>query len=552
MSTKRNEKGTSRRGFLQASAAASAVLAAHLWLPRRARASAPAPVKRVIVVNGYGGVRWNATFDGQPMPAQNPWGLANDPTKGAWNAAIASQLGGVKAPTWGFSRMLLQKPLAMNASTKDWPSVLAHLGSDAYYNLARPALPLWGGAQLGNMADLAGSIAVVRNSQNPGGQFDGDHASAQHTLMTGKRSGQIGVVTAMQYGLMQALGPAAFQNFYPLPAVSLAAATWSLGIDKYAGARPVFLSSATALPTVDPGKSVAAWGRAAEQIVDGDYQLDRQAYMGQSVADFVNDKAAGDLHVSQLVDPSLHLSVLPKVGGSPAYGTTTAGAPVTNDMLDQCFGLSSVNAIAGDPLFDVFAALNNTTASAATWSLTQNSFGLAGALAVRLLQWGSPIVSLGLGNFDTHSYEVVDPLNKRTHPTQVGMLARVLTGLELALQQIADPQDPKASLWDSTVIFVCSEFGRGDNNVATGFNTPDGANDGGSGHFPQAGWPVLGGPVAAGGKLITQTGGGYLPQSSIYTTILKGMGADTVGGSGGGYLVESDYPIIPGLLAGVA
>jgi hypothetical protein len=134
-------------------------------------------------------------------------------------------------------------------------------------------------------------------------------------------------------------------------------------------------------------------------------------------------------------------------------------------MLDQCFGLSSANAIAGDPLFDMFAALQSTTTP--SWMLTQNSFGLAGALSVRLLQMGSPIVSLGIGSFDTHSYEVVDPQNKRTHPTQVVQLGRMLTGLELALKKIADPQDAAHSLWDSTVIFVCSEFGRGDNNVAS-------------------------------------------------------------------------------------
>jgi hypothetical protein len=46
--------------------------------------------------------------------------------------------------------------------------------------------------------------------------------------------------------------------------------------------------------------------------------------------------------------------------------------------------------------------------------------------------------------------------------------------------------------------------------------------------------------------------GGFLPQSSIYTTILKGMGGDTVGANGDQpYLTESDYPIIPGLIAGV-
>src|SRR5579883_318058 len=119
-----------RRQFMKSVGVAGAALATTLWLPRRARASATGSVKRVILVNAPGGVRWDASFDGQRDPKRNPWGLLS------W-----SLVGSGAPPSWGFSRMLLQRPLPQNAT--DWSGVVyPYLSSDdpAHYNLARVPL----------------------------------------------------------------------------------------------------------------------------------------------------------------------------------------------------------------------------------------------------------------------------------------------------------------------------------------------------------------------------------------------------------------------------
>ena len=520
---------------------AASALAATVWLPRRARSAPSAPIQRVLIVNAPGAPRWTASFDGQSDAKRNPWGLL------PWTL-----VGRGAQPAWGFSRMLLQKPLVQTAT--DWAgAIFPYLTSDdpTHYNVVQPALTknaAWKGALLPSFADLAADVAVVRLTGNPGGQFDGDHASARHTLTTGYRSGQVGLATAMHYALREQLG-AGFDQRYALPAVSIGEPAWSFGVGDFAAARPIFLTSATSLPTKDPGQSLAPWGKKAEAELDAAFQASRQAFMAQSASDFINDKSAGDAHVSQLVAPALHLATPPAAGAaSPSLGTLTDGTtPVTNDMLAEAFGLSSDWAPAGDITFDAFAALNGPSP---TWTVTQNPFALNGAVAVRLLQLGAPLVSLSVGNFDTHSYEVIDPQAKHPQTVQVVQLARLLCGLAFTLRNIADPQQPGQSLWDSTVIMVCSEFGRGGPNIGSnGFNSPSGQNDGGSDHDMFSGWPILGGPIAASGKLLTDSAnGGFYHQNRVFTTLLKGLGVDDANNA---YLPYGTFAPIPGLVRGV-
>ncbi len=532
---------STRRGFLKTAGLAGAALATSLWLPRRARGGSAAPIKRVVIVHATGAVRWTASFDGQTDVTHNPWGIL------PW-----SLVGRGAAPKWGFSRMLVQRPLLMNAA--DWAGVIyPYLSSNdpAHFNVNQATLtsPGWNSALLPTYADIAGDVAVVRLTGNPGAQFDGDHASASHTLFTGYRSGQIGLGTVLNRALKDQLG-SAFDTLYPLPAVAVGQAAWSFGVGDYAAYRPIFLTAPTGLPTTDPGQSVAAWGRKAEQDLDTAFAASRQSFMNQAVADFINDKAAGDAHVKQLIDPSLHLYTTPAAGAAPAtLGTLSDGTtPVSNAMINEVFGVSSDLTPAGDILFDAFGAAQSTTMP--TWTASTNPFGLSGALAVRLLQIGAPIVSITVGSFDTHSYEVIDPQAKHPQTVQVVQLARILTGLNFALKHIADPQDPTKTLWDSTVVITCSEFGRGGGNIGpNGFNSPSGQNDGGSDHDPFCGWPIFGGPVVAGGALLTDTAnGGFFHQNRVFTTVLKGLGIDDAHNP---YLPYGTFAPITGLIAGI-
>jgi hypothetical protein len=533
---RRAPSALTRRAFLQTIGAGAAAWAVTCLRARRSLAAQPS-IKRVVIVHAPGGVRWTASFDGQLDVRRNPWGVL------PWSVVARG-----RAPAWGFSRLLVQKPLWQTAT--DWTgTIYPYLASDdpAHYNVAAPLLPSWQGAPLPSLADLAASIAVVRVGGNPGGAFELDHASASRALYSGSPSGQAGLVTVLHDALRRQLG-AETDRRYPLPAVTVAQPGWSLGTGELAPARPIFLTSAAELPSEGADQAVAPWGSAAEAELDRAFAGSRCASDAQAAADFINDKAAADAHVAQLIDPALKLYERPS-GASPALGTLVDGAtPLTNDMLAEVFGLSSAQAPAGDLWFDIFAGAQSSAQP--TWSAADNSFGLSGALAVRLLQVGAPIVSITVGAFDTHSCEVVDPSERRPGTTQVPALGRLLAGLAFALARTADPSAPGASLWDSTVVFACSEFGRGGDDVGSnGFNSPNGSNGGGSDHDAWSAWPILGGPVGAGGQLIADSqNGGFFHQNRIFSTLLKGLGVDD---GNNPWLPYGTFAPIPGLVRGV-
>ncbi|MSP59895.1 MAG: twin-arginine translocation signal domain-containing protein [Myxococcales bacterium] len=354
-----------RRQFLK-TAAGGAALAATLWLPRRSRGTPlPGTVRRVILINATGGVRWSASFDGQADVRRNPWGLL------PW-----SLIGAGAPPGWGFSRMLLQKPVTAAA---DWnTAIYPYLRSDdaAHFNLNRPLLNQWNGARLPHFGDLAGQVAVVRVTENPGGQFNGDHALADRAVTTGYRAGQVGIVTVFQHALKQQFG-AAFDGFYDLPAVTIGQLPLSFGVGPFTASRPIFIGHPTLLPTLDPGRAAAPWCRALESDRDGAFRDARPADATQAAANLIHDKASGDAHVGQLVHPALHpASASPDGKPSPSLGMLTDGTPLSNDMLGELFGRSAAMAPPGDIYRDAQAAVGRpswtplartTSASARRW-----------------------------------------------------------------------------------------------------------------------------------------------------------------------------------------
>src|SRR5262249_9670306 len=124
--------------------------------------------------------------------------------------------------------------------------------------------------------------------------------------------------------------------------------------------------------------------------------------------------------------------------------------------------------------------------------------------------------------------------------------ARMFAALEFALKSTIDPNDPNATLWDSTVVVATSEFGR-----ESGVYSPSDTTGGGSAHGPWSGWPVFGGPVATagqGGKLLTDSkNDGFFHQNSVLTAVLRGMGVEEANSP---YLKFADFPPIQGLFKG--
>jgi hypothetical protein len=436
----------------------------------------------MIVVNARGGVRWSASFDAHADLQQNPWGVL------PWSEIV--QRGA--APAWGFSRMLVQRPLSRRAVGVDVRPYLAS-SDPADYNVSRPTLqhPGWRGARLPSYADVASEVAMARVKADPGGPFVGDHRSAQHLLGTGYREGRTGIVTAAH----QALQRRRVSGAEGLPAVAIGQSAFSLAGGEVSAARPLVLRRA--LDLAGPGA------------------------------------AAGP----RLADPALRLAA-PSTGDT-ALGALVDGGPLTNGMLAEVFGLGSALTPPGDILFDAFGAAQGR--SDPTWKAAENDFGLQGALAVRLLQLGAPLVTLAVGGFDTHTHEALDPTGRHSHAAQVVELARMLAALRFTLGNVADPGLAGRSLWDTTAIVVCSEFGR--SGVVDGFNGPAA----GSSHDPWSAWPVLGGPIAAGGRVLAdpRAEDGAFHQNRVFSSILQSMGVD---GGPGAHLPLHAFPPIPGLL----
>ncbi len=517
--------GMSRRSLFQLAGAGGL----SLLLPKTARGEGPSgPVKRVIFVTCGGGIRWTCTWDGQADLAINPWGNAS------WGALGSSK----PAPEWGFGRMLMQKPVVQG--TTDWSgTVLPYLRSDSNYNTQRSALTTWSGKTVPTIADVAHETAIVRVNNNPSGDVNLDHNAAGAALYTGSTAwGSAGIVTAIYDGLKRQMG-ANLDGYYNLPPVVIGdASSFGAGVGAYAGSRPLQMWSATSLPYRDTTAKVSKWGRRAETRLDAAFAAGRPTFAGDKVADLANDKVGADRHGSKLLNPVLKVGQYPDESLGNVHGTLTA---MTNRMLGELFAIKSDVTPAGDILFDAYRSNGITT-----WD--RDEAGYNAAFSVRLLQMGAPMVAFSIYNlFDSHAGEVTGD-NRGSHAMGIIQVSRMLGALELALKSTTDPMNTSATLWDSTVVFVCSEFGR-----PGGFNVGDGGtNGGGSDHGPWSAWPIMGGPVVqsgAGGKIVKSTAnGGFYHQNQFYTTLMAGMG---IASEHSTYLQYFDYPPIGGLFQGV-
>jgi hypothetical protein len=515
----------SRRSFLKAVGAAGIAGAAHLWLPKTARAAGPAgSIKRVVLMMCGGGVNWANTFDALP---NSPWGIAS------WGALAATG----PAPEWGFGRLLMQKPIVETST--DWPAAASYLTSDSNYNLRRSVLASWGGATTPTIADVAREIAVVRVSNNPGLTPNLDHGQAGSFLFTNSLGvGEAGMATVLYHALKQQMG-ANFDAYYKLPAVAFDQGLgFAIGAGTYAASRPMLLQGSQSLPSRDPTASVSKWGRAAETLLNQAAAKDRPSFTSDRVGDLIADTSTAERYGAPLLSPVLHIDSQPAEALGTRFGTST---PVTNAMLRELFAVNSSETPAGDLYFDLATSHQKT-------SWTNDLVGYSAAFVIRLLQMGAPIVAMGANDLlcDHHSGMVFGD-TRGSHAYHLGRVGRTLGALEFALKNIADPADAAKTLWDTTVVVVCSEFGR----PAT-FNIANGANGGGTDHDGANAFVVMGGPVVAagaGGKLLKDSvNGGFFHQTRFFTSLLAAMGTKPADST---YLSFAELPPIPGLFQGV-
>lgn len=514
----------SRRHFLAGTAAATAATWAGggltLWLPRFARGAGTGSIRHVILVYLNGGVRWMSSFAASDNIRMNPWGRL------PFDLAPPDQREHTRTTgtPWPVSRLFHLKPMSPRDHT--FAQAYAKLSSTdpSHYNFNQPELRRWPGSpKLPSFCSIAHELSVVSCDAYPGGPALVDHLSGQQNLFTGSIAGTVGMATLFNKVL---------QGRTRLPAIAVNSPGFALGLGSYAQARPLVLQSAMALPTSDPGKGMSDWARKYEGLLDASAVGGRPGFVQQAIENFALDKQQGDDNIRTLVENSLKLTTAPL---ETTFGTLLTGEPVTNGMLREALGVSSSDIDAGDILNDAYKAVGQAPyqmGGAPGW--TNNPFGLSGALAVRFLQYGSPVVAFSLGAFDTHSGELIDP--SRTLPNQMVQFSRMLAGLEFALKRIADP-DTGGSLWDTTVIVAGSEFGRQGGGIQ-----PNGFNTGmGSDHSREQFFPVMGGPLKQTGQLLTDGGGKAFHMNSLWTALLEGMGATST------YLPGDKFPPIPDL-----
>jgi hypothetical protein len=299
--------------------------------------------------------------------------------------------------------------------------------------------PSWGG--LAPNGKIPGIEQVAKNFSILGavnhdtvGFRAGDHTDEVPRMGTGYYgSGAPGAVTVM----WRALSP----SNPPLPAVSIGYYGWAGGAFGYASGEwlqyaPVAVDSFQ-LPvgaTLAPKPTYAL-----EDAIDGKLRAGIDGRAGGMVDGYLGLKAALRAYGPVLTQPTLHLN------DSANLGASVGG--ITNQMLLEAIGNIVTPTAVGDPE------------------------GVSVALALRMLQMGSPVAMVGLGGFDRHSQEM------ELGPDLYTRYARMLAGIYFALSNIQDPAGG-GSMLGSTLVVTTSEFDRAVNagSSPSGFNAGDGSD----------------------------------------------------------------------------
>lgn len=156
----------------------------------------------------------------------------------------------------------------------------------------------------------------------------------------------------------------------------------------------------------------------------------------------------------------------------------------------------------------------------------EGAWGLDTAFALRLVQMGVPGVSVMRYLYDSHSDE------KTLFPMDAADIGRQLAGMHFLLHRMTNANGQP--LWNRTVVIMVSEFSRDNTEPTTGFNSADGSDHNGSPASRNQCWPIMGGPITAGGKRIGQldpntlatVGGPATSVRSVLSTLLDVLGID--------------------------
>jgi hypothetical protein len=418
-----------RRGFLSMLGATAAGVA---FLPAlrssRAEPGAGAKARRLLVLNLVGAVRSSAAFHASSLQRYNPYGL------------ISGQ----------------STPFALG-------SLLDDNAADAAYTLGTA----WQGARLPRLREIANQFSVLGTWS----VTRGDHTRSRIEEPTGSATGQDpGLLTRVAAGLAGAAG-----RDLDIPPFHLEAATLfgnSPGaLGRYA---PVELASFESLPS-SATEDARAQSRTGNRFAANDAMRARfdeprvaaRSGRGRLVAEtyMLHKRAARSVGV-RLSQPDI--AVGSEDADTAMLGTVrlaSGNVPLTNAMLREAM----LSCVGPDPD-----------------GSPQRTIAIDAALAVRLLQLGSPAVVLEIADFDFHSGE------RSEGPPLYRFLGRLWATLQWLLSRIPDPSG-EGTLLDRTLVTAFSDFGR--DGVDGGWNGGEGSDHGVDASCFYLAHPVMGAGV---------------------------------------------------------
>jgi hypothetical protein len=280
-------------------------------------------------------------------------------------------------------------------------------------------------------AATAFAIIAACDHAPDGSARAGDHTDDTPRMATGyfAKPDAPGLLTAIN----RFLGPAA-----AAPVSTIGGGEFGTAPPEWIADKPIALAY-NELPDQPPTGGSPTVGRPLEDALDAHARDRRRHLAREAITSLVNTKATLRKFGPVLADKRLRFD----------------RAQYLDEALDGISNRMILEAV-GDGFFDGRPADRGARSV---------------ALALRLLQLGSPAVSVSIGGFDTHDSEV------QKAPRLYTRFARFLAGIHFALSRIPDPGG--GSLLEHTLVVTTSEFGR--SGVApSGFNAGDGTDHGNS------------------------------------------------------------------------